>query len=102
MIASVRFISPKKEAASKQQAVERLIVPRRFIQWEGDQARVWVVDQLISTAIIKTIVLAPGEKERTEEIVELVSGLLPTDKLISSGTEQLKPHQRVTITGEDR
>ncbi|MFT3879693.1 MAG: HlyD family efflux transporter periplasmic adaptor subunit [Gemmatales bacterium] len=102
MIASVRFISPKKEAASKQQAVERLIIPRRFIQWEGDQARVWVVDQLNGTAIIKAVVLATGEKERTEETVELVSGLLPTDKLITSGTEQLKPHQRVTITGEDR
>jgi multidrug efflux pump subunit AcrA (membrane-fusion protein) len=102
MIASVRFISPKKETAPRQQAIERLIVPRRLIQWEGDQARVWVVDQLTGTAIIKTIVLAPGEKDRTEETVELLSGLLPTDKLITSGTEQLKPHQRVSITGEDR
>lgn len=102
MIASVRFISPKKEAVPKQQAVERLIVPRRFIQWEGDQARVWVVDQLSGTAITKTIMLASGEKDRTEEMVDLVSGLLPTDKLITSGTEQLKPNQRVTISGEDR
>lgn len=102
MIASVRFISPRKEAAPKQQAVERLIVPRRLVHWEGDQPRIWVVDQLTGTAITKTIVLAPGEKERSDEMVELVSGLLPTDKLITSGTEQLKPQQRVTITGEDR
>ncbi|HQR08623.1 MAG TPA: efflux RND transporter periplasmic adaptor subunit [Gemmatales bacterium] len=102
MIASVRFISPKKDAVPKQQTFDRLIIPRRFIQWDGDQARVWVVDQLSGTAITKTVVLAPGEKERSEEIAELVSGLLPTDKLITSGTEQLKPNQRVTISGEDR
>jgi len=102
MIASVRFISPKKEATTKKQAVERLVVPRRLVQWEGDQARVWVVDQLTGTAIIKTIVLASGEKENAGETIELISGLLPTDKLITSGTEQLKPNQRATIIGEDR
>ena len=102
MIASVRFISPKKENKTKQLAVERLVIPRRLVQWEGEQARVWVVDQLPGTAIIKAVTLAPGEKDKTGETVELVSGLLPTDKLITSGTDQLKPNQRISISGEDR
>ncbi len=102
MIASVRFLSPRKAAAPKQQAVERMIVPRRVVLWEGEQARVWVVDQLTGTAIIKQVVVAAGGKEGTGEMIELASGLLPTDKLITSGVEQLKPNQRVIITGEDR
>lgn len=102
MIASVRFLSPKQEKKPQQQAVERFMVPRKLLQWEGDIAKVWVVDQLTSTAVIKQVTLAAGEKERTDEMVELQSGLLPTDKLITSGHEQLRPHQRVTISSEDR
>lgn len=102
MIASVRFLSPKTEAKPKQQSVDRMIVPRKLIVWEGEQGKVWVVDQLRGTAITKLIVLAAGEKEKTGETVEVQSGLLPTDKLIASGIEQLKPDQRVTINGEDR
>jgi multidrug efflux pump subunit AcrA (membrane-fusion protein) len=102
MIASVRFISPKVEDKPKKQASERQVVPRKLIFWEGEQAKVWVVDQLSSTAIIKSVTLTPGEKDKTADAIELQSGLLPSDKLITSGTDQLKPNQRITITGEDR
>jgi hypothetical protein len=50
----------------------------------------------------QAVELAPGERDRTGESVEVVSGLQPTDKLIATGLEQLTPGLRVKVVGEER
>ncbi|HEX3152874.1 MAG TPA: efflux RND transporter periplasmic adaptor subunit [Gemmataceae bacterium] len=102
MIASVRFQAPAQKQAPKGEAVRRVVVPRRLLVAEGDAVKVWIVEQARNRAELRTIELAPGEKERTGETAEVVGGLNPTDKLIATGLEQMRPGLRVRITGEDR
>lgn len=102
MIASVRFQAPASKTGPKSEAVRRLVVPRRLLVSEGEQVRVWVVDQSRNRAELRAVELAPGERERTGETAEVVGGLNPTDKLIATGLDQLKPGLRVTIAGEER
>jgi HlyD family secretion protein len=102
MIASVRFLAPPSQETPKPQAVERIAVPRRLLNWDGDQARVWIIDQEHGRAELQPVQLAPGEGEKKEEWVELSGGVRPTDKLITTGLEQLKLGLRVKITSEDR
>ena len=42
----------------------------------------------------------PG-RAGTEDLVEIVSGLTPTDKLISGGREGLDQGDRISVTAED-
>ena len=102
MIASVRFQAPASPSQPKGEAIRRLVVPRRLLVTDGDQVKVWVVDQSRGRAELRAIQLAPGESERTGETAEVVSGLNPTDKLIASGLDRLQPGLRVTIAGEER
>src|SRR5438876_2489393 len=51
--------------------------------WEADQPRVWIVDQLVGKAVLRTLEVASGTKEQTNEQVEVRGGLEPTDKLIA-------------------
>jgi HlyD family secretion protein len=51
---------------------------------------------------LRTIELAAGEKERTGDTAEVVGGLNPTDKLIATGLDQMRPDLRVRVAGEDR
>jgi HlyD family secretion protein len=79
-----------------------MVVPRRLVISLGDQAAVWVVDQSRGRAELRPLELASGEKDRTGESVEVVGGLNPTDKLVASGLEAMRPGMRVRIAGEDR
>ncbi len=101
MIASVRFISPKGTSdAPKSETVRRLIVPRRLVRMEGEQAKIWIVDASTGRAVQRTIELVPGPQ--IGDVAEVVSGLQPTDKLIASNLEQMSPGLRVKVTGEER
>jgi HlyD family secretion protein len=102
MIASVRFQAPARTSRPKSEVVRRMVVPRRLVNFQGDQPAVWVVDQSRGRADLRSVELAPGEKERSGESVEVVGGLNPTDKLVSSGLESMRPGLRVRIAGEDR
>jgi HlyD family secretion protein len=102
MIASVRFQAPPTKTVPKGEAVRRLVVPRRLLVSEGDQVKVWVVDQARGRAELRAIELPPGEKERAGDSAEVVAGLNPTDKLIATGLEQVRPGLRVRVAGEDR
>jgi RND family efflux transporter MFP subunit len=102
MIASVRFRALPEAGRPKAEATRRLAVPRRLLVTEGEQVRVWVVDPLAGRADLRAVELAPGEKDRPGETAEVVGGLNPTDKLIGTGREGLRPGQRVRVVGEDR
>ena len=94
--------SAASRADPKPRPCKRMVVPRRLLVTEGEQGAVWVVDPVTGRAELRAVELAPGEKDRTGETVEVVGGLNPTDKLIATGREQLKPGLRVQVVGEDR
>jgi multidrug resistance efflux pump len=102
MIGSVRFLAPPSSGKPKTEMARRFVIPRRLLVTGSDEPRVWIVDPMKSRAELRTVELAPGEKDRTGETVELVGGLNPTDKLIATGREQLKPGSRIKVVGEDR
>jgi RND family efflux transporter MFP subunit len=102
MIASVRFLAPPSAGQPKTETARRIIIPRRLLVTDGDRPRVWVIDPVSGRADLRAVDLAPGEKDRPGETAEVAGGLNPTDKLISTGREQLKPGSRVKVVGEDR
>lgn len=102
MIASVRFQAPPRKDGPKAESVRRMVVPRRLLVPDGEQVRVWVVGAVSGRAEQRTVELAPGERDRAGETAEIASGLQPTDKLIATGLEQLKPGLRVKVVGEER
>jgi RND family efflux transporter MFP subunit len=102
MIASVRFLASASPDKPKGEVARRLVVPRRLLVTDGGGTRVWVVDPVRGRAELRAIELAPGEADRTGETADVVGGLNPTDKLIGTGRESLRPGQRVQVIGEDR
>jgi multidrug efflux pump subunit AcrA (membrane-fusion protein) len=102
MIAAVRFLAPPSTGPAKTQAARRLVIPRRLLVTDDGLLRVWVVNSVTSRGDLRPVELAAGENDRQTESAEVVSGLNPTDKLIATGREQLKPGVRVTVVGEDR
>lgn len=97
MIAAVRFIAPKAEAKPTTETTRRMILPRRLIRWDGDKAVVWVADHR-QQAQPRQLDVPPGSKENSAEWVDVIGGVQPTDRLITSPSEQLKPGQRVRAT----
>lgn len=98
MIARVRFLSPPTESKETGGEVLRLFVPKRLADTSGGEARIWIVDQAAGRAILRTVVLGQA---RQGELVEITQGLQPSDKLITSGHQALKPGDRVRIVGEE-
>ncbi len=101
MIAAVRFLAPPQTGV-KAEAARRLVVPRRLLVTDGGGVRVWVLDPVGGRAEFRAVELAPGEADRQTETAEVVGGLNPTDKLIASGRDGLRPGARVRVVGEDR
>jgi hypothetical protein len=100
MIATVHFLAPPVEAKEPGGEILRILVPRQLLVASGDQSQLWIVDQAASRASLRPVVLGPGEKDKKHELVEIAQGLQPTDKVITSGMETLKPGQRIRIIGE--
>jgi multidrug efflux pump subunit AcrA (membrane-fusion protein) len=98
MIAKVRIISPPTATAQQGGEVLRLMIPQGLVVKEGDKHLVWIANQEAKTAVLTPVVLGRG---RQGELIEIVSGLQPSDKLITSGREQLKPGERIRIVREE-
>jgi hypothetical protein len=99
MLVTTTFLAPERpdsrsEDSSNQQ---RLLVPRQLVLSAGDAHMVWIAE---AEGIARRKSVRLG-KAGTEELVEVIEGLNPTDKLISSGQEALKDGDRITITAED-
>ena len=99
MLVATTFLAseqPESESDSSEQQ-ERLLVPRQLVESAGDGHTLWVADPS-GVARLKSVRLG---KAGTEDLVEVVEGLTPTDRLISGGREGLSDGDRITITGED-
>ena len=62
-------------------------------------ASIWVADLTSRAAQLKSVEI--GQSTSDGGLVEVVSGLTPTDKLIVAGRESLTPAARIRVTGED-
>ncbi len=99
MLVRATFLSPQPaetEAESPQPPL-RLLVPRPLVETGNGQTTVWLADRLAGRARKQTVVLG---KAGTEQLVEVIEGLVPTDKLVAGGRETLRPGDRIRITGE--
>ncbi len=75
----------------------RLLVPRQLVEVGEGGARVWIVEAGSSVARLRTVKTGTG----SGELVEVLDGLTPADRLISGGRDGLREGQRVSVTGED-
>lgn len=99
MLVATTFLAPEQPGAesddSKQQ--ERLLVPRQLLDSAGESQTVWIADP---SGVARRQSVKLGQAG-TEDLVEVVEGLTPTDRLISEGHEGLRNGDRIMIKGED-
>lgn len=98
MLARVTFLSPVVESsAQKKLTRERILAPRRLIEQQGEQSVAWTVDSE-NKARHRSIQLGSTV---VGGLVEVINGLNPTDRLISSERTGLSDGERVRIIRED-
>ncbi len=98
MLVTATFLAAElAKTPSAPEQVERILAPKQLVlSFEGG-SRVWTVNSN-KRAIAKTVdVGVPA----ADGLVEIKNGLNPTDKLIASGTENLRDGDEVIISGED-
>lgn len=106
MLVTATFLAPEvsHEEKAESESQQRLLIPKRLVQGGDSGATVWVVGA-DNRARRRSIELGSDVElgsSTGDELVEVSSGLVLTDKLIASGTERLQEGERVEISGEDR
>lgn len=99
MLVKATFLAlpTQKAPSSEEQKRERILVPRRLVQGEGESRIVWIA---AADGIARRRSVSLG-KAGTEDLVEVAEGLRPTDRLIVGGRESLVDGDHIEITGED-
>lgn len=99
MLVTATFLAPKTSATSlDRNETERLFVPEQLVQSGDGGTFVWVVDA--SNQAVRKPITVGGVSQ--DGLVEVVEGLNVTEKLISSGAENLHPGDFVVVSGEDQ
>ncbi len=100
MLVQATFLAPERPAdpSERQDDPLRLLVPRPLVETVEGQTTVWLADRLHGIARRKAVVLGQAGND---QLVEVVEGLNPTDKLVAGGREGLRHGDRITIRGED-
>ena len=106
MLVTATFLAPEvaQEEQSQSESTQRLLIPKRLAQSGDSGAAVWVVGA-DSRAQRRSVELGSEVKlggATGDELVEVTAGLVLTDKLIVSGTEQLQEGDRVEVSSEDQ
>lgn len=102
MLAKVTFLAPSSPVIEQSEGESplRLFVPQPLVVAGDGGASVWVVDLTQNIARQKSVEVGRGTTEHG--LVEIVRGLVPTDKLIVAGRESLSDGARIRVTGEDQ
>lgn len=99
MLVDVTFLAPKEiEGSAKLSKQLRLYVPQRLVQRDEGGPFVWVADQ--SAGVARRTVIQTGAVA-SDGLVEVVSGLAVSTRIIVSGAEGLSDGDRIQVTGED-
>lgn len=98
MLVAATFLAPETPGAeSTSTQPERIFVPESLVQSNRGENAVWLVDSAGIATMRQVTLGGTGE----DGLVEIVSGLNPTDKLIVDGAEALRPGVKVTIRDEN-
>lgn len=96
MLVTTTFLalpSPQSDR-NRSEPSEHLLIPRQLVESTGESATIWVAD---TQGIARRRAIQLG-KAGTDQLVEVTSGLTPTDRLIASGRESLTDGDRLRIT----
>jgi HlyD family secretion protein len=99
MLCQVTFLAAPRPAGADPEGVApyRLVIPRQLVDTSAEGSRVWVADRLTGTARLRRVDLGAS----LGDLVEVVSGLTSSDKLIVGGRDGLKDGDRIRVVGED-
>ncbi len=99
MLCQVTFLSPPRTEAPGERKHEpyRMLVPKQLIESSAAGPALWVADRLSGTARRRVVELGLA----AGDLVEVVSGLDASDKVIVGGREGLRDGDRVRVAGED-
>ena len=102
MLGKVTFLAPPSPVVQDEpgESPLKLFVPQALVSMGEGNSAVWVVDLTAGIANQKAVEVGRGATE--SGLVEITSGLQPTDKLIVAGRESLVEGTRVRVSGEDR
>ncbi len=102
MLAKVTFLAPPSPVVVEEpgESPLRMFVPQTLVSAAEGSAAVWVANLTTGLAAQKSVEVGRGATE--DGLVEIINGLVPTDKLIVGGRESLSHGMRVRVTGEDR
>ena len=98
MLVTVTFLAPpSSKTSSPENSRQRLLIPKQLVQTVDDASVVWVVDSE-SKAKKRTVKSGAAHGEL---LIEVIEGLTATDKLISTGSEDVSEGERVQVRGDD-
>jgi len=102
MLGKVTFLAPPSPVAQGEgdESPLRLFVPQSLVASGEQGTTVWLANLTTGIAQQRSIEIASGSTD--SGLVEVTSGLQPTDKLIVAGRESVADGTRVRVTGEDR
>lgn len=102
MLGKVTFLAPPSPVVNEEpgESPLKLFVPQSLVTAGEGGSNVWVADLTGGTAQLKAVEVGRGATD--DGLVEIVSGLQPTDKLIVAGRESVVEGSRVRVTGDDR
>ena len=99
MLVTATFLAPKTASASEEPTeTDRIFVPEQLIRSDEGGSFIWVVDA--NNQAVRKSLKTGGISQ--DGLVEIVEGLNVTDKLISSGGDNLQPGDLVVVSGEDQ
>ena len=99
MLVQVTFLAPPSpKPLDGSESPLRLMIPRGLINTSSGSFTVWIADQSKGVARRRTITTGAA---KSNELVEVTSGLSIGDRLIASGREGLTERQRIRIRGEE-
>jgi len=102
MLGKVTFLAPPSPVTERDQGDSplRLFVLKSLVVSSEGGASVWVADLTENLARRKPVEV--GSDATNDGLVEILSGLQPTDKLIVAGRESVSEGSRVRVAGEMR
>lgn len=102
MLGKVTFLAPPSpnQEGEPSESPLKLFVPQSLVITGEGGANVWVVDLTNKVARRRTVEVGRGTTDNG--LVEVTSGLQPTDKLIVAGRESVVDGARIRVSGEDR
>lgn len=97
MLVQATFLAPETPTRGEAKPQQRLLVPKQLVEKSESGAAVWVADPK-GFARRQSIKLGAATRD---DLIEVLEGLYPTDKIIASGREQLEDGERIRIRGEE-